>query len=196
MLTGGGVSLLAVILSPNKIKLLKCVSSVPNRSFCCHLQERRRSTRRGHGAPVPYSVPTALCDTRRWTQPHHLLSQLTAQPVSIPEHWTTAQLLQEVAPGHCQEEVQGWASLPTPCPALCPSLVQGVQFAEKHSTVMLGTDFVQRPQRSWNTWYRHSFTRQMIQLNKVNQQWGRGWENYIDCNVYKHSSPCNSVMNW
>lgn len=58
-----------------------------------------------------------------WTQ--HLLSQLTAQPVSIPEHWTTAQLLEEVAPGHCQEEVQGWASLPAPCPLFALLLCKG-----------------------------------------------------------------------
>lgn len=124
VLSGRRVSLLVVILSPKKIKLLKCVFSLPNRNFYHHLREQRQYIRTGHEAPVPHSIPTAMCDTSMWTWAitwtHHLLSQLIAQTVSIPERWTTSQLLEEVTLGHCQEEVR-WCRAEHLCP-LCALL--------------------------------------------------------------------------
>lgn len=141
-------------------------------------ENRGKYIKTGHEAPVPYSIPTA------YVQHEYMNWGYWADtPSTFPAHCTDCpcpRALNHIsAAGRSHPRtlpgrgavVQGWASLPTLCPATCPSLVQTVQFAKKPIRAMLGScNSVQGSQHLWYTAYRHSFTTWMTQLNEVNQQ--------------------------
>lgn len=99
----------------------------------------------GHYTDTPSTLPAHCTDCLHSRALNHISAAGRSHPRTLPGGGAVA---------------QGWASLLALCPAVCPSLVQMVQFAKKHIRVMLGScNSVQGPQHLWYTAYRHSFTR-------------------------------------
>lgn len=106
---------------------------------------RHKCVNLGYYADAPSPFPAHCTDCLHSGALNHISAAGRSHPRTLPGGGAVA---------------QGWASLPTLCPAICPSLVQTVRLAKKHIGNAGQLQFCAgTPAFMVYSIYRHSFTR-------------------------------------